>query len=125
MTIVRYWGVVSCGALLVTACAEKPLAPGEPRTANLDLAPYTSHEDCADLAPGDRLDYRFESSEPVKFNISYRDSNMTVAPITREGVTTDSGVFAPVLESRYCLTWEANAAGALIDYRVVVRKGSP
>lgn len=125
MTIVRHCGVVACVALLVTACAEQLLAPGKPRSANLDLAPYTSHEDCADLAPGDRLDYRFESNEPVKFNISYHDSNTIIAPITREAVTTDSGVFAPLIESRYCLTWEAKAAGALVDYSVAVRKGSP
>jgi len=121
MTLTRYCGVASSVALLVAACAETPLAPGQPKSRNLDLSPYTTHEDCVDLVPGDRLDYRFESTEPVKFNISYRDSNMVVEPIIREGVLGDSGVFAPLIKSRYCLTWEAGAAGALVGYRVAVR----
>ena len=125
MTFVQRCGVASSVALLVAACAETPLAPGQPKSGNLDLAPYTMHEDCADLAPGDRLDYRFESNEPVKFNISYRDSNMIVEPILREGVLGDSGVFAPLIKSRYCLTWEASAAGALVNYRAAVRRAAP
>ena len=122
MTLVQRCGVVSSVALLVAACAETPFAPGQPKSGNLDLAPYTAHEDCVDLVPGDRLDYRFESNERVKFNISYRDSNMVVEPIIREGVLGDSGVFAPLIKSRYCLTWEASAAGALVDYRAAVRR---
>ena len=109
--------------LVMSACAEQPLSPGQPTSANLDLAPYATHEDCADLVPGDRLDYRFESNAPVKFNISYRDGNMIVLPITREEVLTDAGVFAPLIKSRYCLTWEASASGALVDYHAAIRRG--
>lgn len=109
-------------AAALAGCADKPLVPGEPRTvAKRDLAPYAFHEDCADLVPGDRLDYRFESTEPVKFNIHYHDANMILMPITRDGVTSDSGVFAPQLKQGYCLMWEAGAAGATIAYRMQIR----
>jgi len=118
-------GVAWSVALIMTACAEQPLAPGAPKAAKLDLAPYTTQESCADLLPGDRLDYRFESNEPVKFNISYRDSNMIVEPLVRDNVMVDSGVFAVQIRSRYCLTWEATATGALVDYHTAVRRGSP
>jgi hypothetical protein len=117
--------VASGVALLFAGCAASQLAPGQPKSGHLDLAPYTSHEDCADLAPGDRLDYRFESNEPLKFGISYRDSNMILEPITRDGVRADSGVFAALIKSRYCLTFEANEAGALVDYHAAVRKSAP
>jgi len=110
--------------LLFAGCAENLIVPGQPKTANLDLAPYTTREDCVDLAQGDRLDYRFESNTPVKFNIYYRDSNMIVEPITRENVVEDSGVFAPRIAARYCLLWEASPAGALIGYRANVRRTS-
>jgi hypothetical protein len=109
--------------LVATACAEQPLAPGQPKSANLDLAPFATHEDCVDLVPGDRLDYRFESNAPVKFNISYRDSDMIVQPITRDDILADAGVFAPRIKSRYCLNWEARASGALVDYHAAVRRG--
>jgi hypothetical protein len=122
--IARCRAVAALVALFAAACAEQPLAPGRPKGANLDLAPYATYEECADLAVGDRLDYRFESNAPVKFNISYRDSNMIVVPITRDDVIADSGVFAPLLKSRYCLSWEANASGALVDYHAAVRRGA-
>jgi hypothetical protein len=121
--IARRRGVAAIVALFAAACAEQPLAPGRPKAATLDLAPYAVHEECADLVLGDRLDYRFESNAPVKFNISYRDSNMIVVPITRDDVMADSGVFAPLIKSRYCLSWEANASGALVDYHAAVRRG--
>ena len=126
MTRARYreraFGVLM---LALAGCAEKPIVPGQPKTAKLDLAPYTTREECVDLIQGDRLDYRFESNAPVKFNIYYRDSNMIVEPITRENVVEDSGVFAPRITARYCLLWEASPSGALISYRANVLKSAP
>ncbi|HEY3178657.1 MAG TPA: hypothetical protein VGL25_07240 [Casimicrobiaceae bacterium] len=125
MTIVNY-RVIALGVvmLLFGGCAEKPIVPGQPKVANIDLAPYVMHEECVDLVQGDRLDYRFASNNPVKFFIYYRDSNMVVEPITREGVVEDAGVFAPRITARYCLSWEANAAGALIGYQANVRRAA-
>jgi len=111
--------------LVLAGCAESPIVPGQPKTANLDLAPYTTREDCVDLLQGDRLDYRFESNTRVKFSIYYRDSNMIVEPVTREDVAEDSGVFAPRIPARYCLLWEASPTGALIAYRANVLRAAP
>ena len=126
MTIVKYRNpAFRIFMLALAGCAEKPIVPGQPKTANLDLAPYTTREDCVDLLQGDRLDYRFESSTRVKFSIYYRDSNMIVEPITREDVAEDSGVFAPRISARYCLLWEASPTGALIAYRANVLRAAP
>lgn len=125
MTFVKCCGrALGVFMLLFAGCAEKPIVPGQPKTANLDVAPYTTREDCADLALGDRLEYRFKSNAPVKFVIYYRDSNMIIAPITRENVVEDSGVFAPRIAARYCLLWEASPTGALIGYRANVRRAA-
>jgi hypothetical protein len=125
LTIVKYRGLAFCAFMLVLAgCAENPIVPGQPKAANLDLAPYTTREDCVDLIQGDRLDYRFESNTRVRFSIYYRDSNMIVEPITREDVAQDSGVFAPRIPARYCLLWEASPTGALIAYHANVRRGA-
>ena len=118
--------VIALGALMLLfgGCAQKPIAPGQPKVASIDLAPYVMHEECVDLVQGDRLDYRFESNEAVKFYIYYRDSNMVVEPITRDGVVEDAGVFAPRITARYFLSWEANATGALIGYHANVRRAA-
>ena len=78
-----------------------------------------------ELSPGDRLDFRFESTDPVAFNVHYHDGKLVVMPITRDGVTADAGVYAPPIRQGYCLMWEAGAAGATIAYRYVVRRVSP
>ena len=110
-------------ALMLGGCAETPVAPGQPKLVEkIPIAPYSIHEDCAELAPGDRLDYRFASTEPVAFNIHYHDGNAIVMPISREGATSDSGIFAPKIAEGYCLMWEAGAAGAVLDYRIEVRR---
>ena len=60
----------AAAAALVAACAGKPVVPNEPRIVpKVSIAPYAVHEDCMELRPGDRLDFRFETIEPVKFNL--------------------------------------------------------
>lgn len=73
------------------------------------------------LEVGERVEYDFNATEPVDFTIQYRDGNAVVAPVVREKVTADSGVFVPRLAQDYCLTWEAGVAGAVLDYRVWLR----
>jgi hypothetical protein len=110
----------------IVACADRPLTAGEEtRAATRDVAPYGFHEECADLGPGDRLDYRFESTAPVKFNIHYHDAGMVIMPITRDDATSDAGVFAPRIRQVYCLMWEAGVAAAAVAYRMQVRHGVP
>jgi hypothetical protein len=97
-------------------------ADGPKRVTGHALAPHGMHEECAKLAPGDRLEYTFTSDEPVDFNIHYHDGAAVVEPITRNRVPEDAGVFAPALAQDYCLTWEAGAAGATLDYRLRIRR---
>ena len=105
-----------------TSCASPPLARNVPHAVSrLAIAPYASTETCVDLAPGDRLDYRFDATEPVHFDIRYRAGHAVVSPIVREGSRGDSGIFEAGLGERYCLAWEAGAAGALVDYVVEIR----
>jgi len=85
------------------------------------IAPYEWHEECMHLDAGDRVEYVFESTEPVDFNIHYHEGNAVVMPIVREKTRTDAGVFASPVRQDYCLMWEAGVAGALLDFRIRVR----
>lgn len=119
----RALAITAACMLPLWACSTDPIVAGEPKVVSkLELAPYAAHEECASLAPGDRLDYRFDSTEPLAFNIHYHDANTIVMPITRENVVSDAGLFAPKIAQGYCLMWEAGAAGTSIDYRVLVRR---
>jgi hypothetical protein len=106
------------------SCATPLLTPGEPLLVErLTIAPYASHERCARLRTGDRLDYRYDSSAPLHFDLRYREDNAVLAPIVRESSTVDSGLFEARIPATYCLAWEAGAPGAILDYRVLLRPG--
>jgi len=101
-----------CGALAaclaLAACATDPVAPGEPRIVrDHPMTAYDIHEECLRLTVGDRVDYYFSATEPLAFNIHYHEANAVVAPVVREGVRADGGVFAPRIAQDYCLMWEA------------------
>jgi hypothetical protein len=109
---------------LLAACASTPSDAPETVTG-LDMTPFSSNEECVQLAADDRLDYDFTSNQPVDFNIHYREGYAEILPISRDKVEADSGRFVAVLTEKYCLTWQAGAPGALLDYRIVVRRAAP
>lgn len=110
-------------AACIASCAEHPLVPGEPRVVErLVIAPYAMHEECAPLAAGERLDYRYRSSAPLDFDIHYYEGNAILSPVVREQSTDDAGIFEAPLARDYCLTWQAGPPGAIIGYRVLVRR---
>ena len=85
------------------------------------LPSYQIHEECFRLAEGDRVEFRFESTEPVDFNLHYHEGNAVVMPISREKSRSDAGVYVARIAQDYCLMWESGAAGALIDYRISIK----
>jgi len=113
---------ILAACIAVAACATDTAAPDEPKVVRgRPLAPYDIHEECLRLAVGDRVEYDFSAAAPVDFNIHYHEGNAVLAPVVREKVHADSGMFAPRLAQDYCLMWEAGPAGAVLDYRVRLR----
>ena len=88
------------------------------------LPSYQVHEECFKLSEGDRVDFAFESSEPVDFNIHYHEGQAVVMPISREKSRSDAGIYVARIAQDYCLMWEAGAAGALINYRIQIRRAA-
>jgi hypothetical protein len=109
--------LAACAAPLIDANAPKAVFSHR-------IAPYEWHEECAQMARGDALEYTFESREPVQFNIHYRRGDMVVYPLTREGLRRESGRFEALLAQDYCLMWEAGPPGTLLDYRVVLKRAA-
>jgi len=107
--------VAACNAGCVTAPAPRipKIVPG------FDLPAYGLREECMHLEAGERLDYRFEANEPVRFGIEYHEAGATLAPVTREQTRGDAGIYSVPETRDYCLTWEAGPAGARLSYRFV------
>ena len=77
------------------------------------------------LERGDRAEFTFESTEPVDFNFHYHEGKTIVMPLVREKVRGDAGIFPAAVAQDYCLMWEAGAAGAMLDYRVRLKRAGP
>jgi hypothetical protein len=106
-------------ALCLGGCAAAPYRLDGPRSAaGVELSPYSLHEECFTLDPGERVGFYFVSVAPVAFNLHYRDANAVIIPIAREHALQDSGEFTAERREVYCLTWEAGAEPTLLEYRV-------
>ena len=116
-------GILLCAATLAfCGCSTPFITVDAPKVVSAHpLPPYQIHEECLKLEPGDRVEYRFESTEPVDFNIHYNEGKAVAMPVVREKSRADAGIYAAQIAQDYCLMWEAGVAGAMIDYRVRIR----
>ncbi len=113
-------------ALSVGTAVAQGVAPPDLRdVADHELPPHAIHEECFVLAQGDRIEYVFASTRPVRFGIHYRTGNADVAPVGRATVGADAGLFTAVLAQDYCLRWEAGAEGTELRYRLRARRSAP
>lgn len=105
-------------ALALSSCATPD--PDAVRSGDaVVIAPYALHEDCFRLGQGDKVDWRFESRQPVDFNFHYHEGSAVVLPLVKTASFGDAGVFPVRVPQDYCAMWEAGPLGALISYRVV------
>ena len=94
------------GAAALAACATPAPDPYAPLDADAhEMSPYKIHEACVKLAPGDRLDWRFESLAPVDFNIHYHEGKAVKFPAKQDGVAKGSGKLGVEIQQDYCWMW--------------------
>jgi len=116
-------GLLACAAALALCGCAAPISNDNPKAVRAHPIPaYQIHEECLRLEPGDRIEYGFESSAPVDFNIHYQEGKAVVMPVVRDKSREDAGFYAAQIAQDYCLMWEAGPVGAMIDYRIRVRQ---
>ncbi|UCD34180.1 MAG: hypothetical protein JSU90_07710 [Nitrospiraceae bacterium] len=77
------------------------------------VKPSGSYEECIALRPGQTVEYDFNASSFVNFNIHYHGEKDLYYPVTNEGVMMGRGMVDPSTHSYftpeqeyYCLMWE-------------------
>lgn len=109
--------VAAASALALAACATPD--PDAVRSADaVEIAPYEAREVCFRLGEGDRVDWRFESRQPVDFNFHYHEGQTVVMPLVKNASFGDSGILPIRIAQDYCAMWEAGPLGAVIGYRL-------
>jgi len=105
--------------LLAAGCASEPDRLDSPKVASgVELAPFAIHEQCFALSPGERVAYRFTATQPVTFNVHFREGIAMIFPVDVKQTREESDDFTADQRQNYCLVWEAGAQGSIIDYRV-------
>ena len=78
------------------------------------IKPSGIHEDCMELISGQILEYSFEASKPLNFNLHYHEDHDVIYGITKDGVSGDKGTFRCEQKQYYCLIW-TNPAPEPVD----------
>ena len=95
--------MVLSGCIVLTAGGTSFLAAAESKTET--IKPEGVHEDCLEMVPGQILDYSFEASKPVDFNLHCHEDDGVSYAISKDGVSSDKGTFVCEKRQHYCLMW--------------------
>lgn len=77
-----------------------------PISESITLAPFRSHEKCMKLVQGQKLEFSFQASLPVNFNIHYHGKIKVLYPIKKDKILSDSGLVTVEALEPYCMSWE-------------------
>lgn len=116
--LVRFSLLSSLLLLIVGGCAS---VATKSQTAET-IKPSGAHEDCMELLRGQSLDYTFEASKPLNFNIHYHGDKDITYPVKKDGISKDSGTFTAKIKQYYCLMWtNPGAASVTLKYNYHVK----
>ena len=94
--------VLSCFIVVITVgCASLVATDKKSET----IKPSGIHEDCMELISGQILEYSFEASKPLNFNLHYHEDHDVIYGITKDWVSGDKGTFRCEKKQYYCLMW--------------------
>ena len=72
------------------------------------------HEKCLTLTPPQKIEYRFESTAKVDFNLHYHKGDQVYYPVKLDRTNAESGLYEAKARETYCLMWE-NKTGADVE----------
>jgi hypothetical protein len=102
--------VIVIGALiamtLITGCVTTEVKESGPYETNVVVPAHKAHEDCFKLADGQSLDFAFESSAALDFNLHCHEEGEILMPIDLKGVSAKSDTFVADRDQYWCLMWE-------------------
>ena len=77
------------------------------------IEPGKIHEKCLKLISGQVLDYSFETSRPMDFNIHYHKSKEVIYSVPQKSIFRKKSFFNPEREEVYCMMWSNPSAESI------------
>jgi hypothetical protein len=71
-------------------------------------------EKCMNLEPPQKIEYRFDASAKLNFNLHYHKGEQVYYPVKLDRTNGESGLYEAKAKETYCLMWE-NKSGADIE----------
>lgn len=87
----------------------------------LSIAPGNFAEACGKLPKGAAVDWRYEGSVPLNFNVHFHQGNDVVFPARADAQASSSGTLKVEVDQHYCWMW-TNKAGETAVLRVVLQR---
>ncbi|SPQ01898.1 exported hypothetical protein [Candidatus Sulfobium mesophilum] len=101
MSLIRFTLFSFIFVLIAGGCASVDVKEKETET----IKPSGVHEDCMELLKGQTLDYSFDSSKPLNFNIHYHEDHNVSYVVQKDGISSDHGTYNSGKKQYYCLMW--------------------
>ena len=99
------------------AGAQEATAPAD-RAKSVNLPANEFHEECMQLAVGQRLSYSFSAAAPLEFNLHYHRDGKILYPVRKQRVAKLAGTYTSPRSDGYCLMWRNRGKDAVaLDYR--------
>ncbi len=89
--------------LMTSHATAQPTPVGEPNK-KIELRARDVHEECVELAAGQRLSYWYRAPITVQFNIHYHAGNKIAYPV-RKNAREVRASYVPHKARGYCLMW--------------------
>ena len=84
---------------------------GEQRFSHrFEVAPGKFAEACGQLAKGSAVQWRFNASLPLNFNIHYHEGKAVTYPEKRSGSAGAEGTLSVTVDQAYCWMWTNKTA---------------
>lgn len=99
------------------AGAQEATAPAD-SAKSVNLPAREFHEECMQLAAGQRLGYSFSAAAPLEFNLHYHRDGKILYPVRKRGVARFAGSYSSPRSDGYCLMWRNPGKNAVaLEYR--------
>lgn len=107
--------------IVVALLLSGSLANGQtPAAKPVLLKPGKPYEKCMSLDSGQKLEYRFESTAKVNFNLHYNKGDALYYPVKLDRTAGESGLYEAKSREKHCLVWE-NRSDADVELTVSYR----